>query len=78
MGDVKIKDIKKGDRFWEKWLEFVALEDAYRKDGGWTVLAQRYDDPLATYTRFFVADGFDHYGPDLYSEQAYIKVNTNE
>jgi len=69
---IHIKDIKEGQHFWEKHLEFVALEDAFRQDEGWKVMGARVADPYGPYTYFFVKDNFEHYGPDLYTEQAYF------
>ena len=76
MSRVKIKDLKAGQTFWERYLEFVALEDAWRHDEGWLCLGQLVGDPSDLVIRFYVKDGHEHYGPDLYNSQAYMKAVT--
>lgn len=71
---IKIKDIKCNDTFYECERgfndEFVATCDAYRKDNGWAV---RGTHALHSYeVDFYVRDGFEAYGPKLYSAPAYI------
>ena len=75
MARIEIKDIKVGDTFYEHYYnqtaEFVALEDAWRQDSGWTVIAEKPSDSTDKIYTFYVRDGFEHYGPNLYSEPAY-------
>lgn len=75
---LKIKDLKKGDVFYEcaegRNFRGVATEDARRvtsddlhKYAGWECLAD-FDGEIIP---LYVADLHEHYGPSLYTEKAY-------
>lgn len=69
---LEIKNIKKGDIFYECEagynMQFLALEDAKRIDDGWGFKGQGIQGVVD----FYVADGYSHYGPKLYSQPEYI------
>lgn len=69
---IEIKDIKKGDIFYEceygENVQFIATSDPYREDGGWTIKGRGVNGEFD----FYVRDGYSHYGPKLYWQPEYI------
>lgn len=71
---IKLKDIKKGQTFFECQygcnVQWEALEDAKVQDSGHACLSKRTDGSTL---ELFCAKGMDHY-LKLYSEPEYFKV----
>jgi hypothetical protein len=82
---LQIKDIKKGDIFWEKSRAFRALEDRRTLKGNMKIfgkLCDQYEVKAECLTdgsdvNFLVTDGAEHYGPTLYTERQYYPYGTN-
>lgn len=81
---LQIKDIKKGDHFWEKCWEFEALEDGYFagtvtlydiEQKQWRVKGKKVGTD--TVVNFLTTDG-SPYGPHLTRMCEYIQVKTLE
>ena len=79
MGDLLIKDIKKGEHFWEYNAEFIALEDGHsigvaqifgKACEQWEVKGQHVK--TGEVGNFLQSEHNLHYGPQLYREQNYI------
>lgn len=79
---INIKDIKKGDHFWEKDREFIATEDATsiyadfpeRRVGQHKVVGKVADSghyPYHDFITFIETDGAEHYGPKLQDRNMY-------
>lgn len=68
---IKIKDIKKGDVFYEceygKNMQFLALTDAYEQDEGWAVKGQGIHGEI----EFYSNSKYPAYHPKLYREAQY-------
>jgi len=79
---IDIKNIKRGDTFWEKYLEFEAIEDAETIVGGIELCGKRRDQHKVMakainsdqLVEFFVTEGAEHYGPQLYAQNQYPQV----
>ena len=76
---VEIKNIKKGDWFWEKSLQFEAIENArhfvsksaaspFGELSQWKVKAKclTQSQPVVD---FLITEGMEHYGPQLDTQQ---------
>lgn len=79
---IKIKDIKKGDTFFEceygDNVEYEAINDAYRaeQDSGWAVDGtligcNEVNANIGYKQRFYCSDKFEGYGPKLYWQEQY-------
>ncbi len=69
---IKVKDLRKGDIVYESaygaTVELVVLEDPVFDGRGWSCRTDK--------TALYVAEGFDHYGPQLYYESSTYVNNT--
>lgn len=82
---LEIKNIRKGDHFWERSQEFVAIEDAtstevelfgkmagqHRVRGKSVTGGPLLDDPIV----FMETEGTEHYGPKLQDRNVYKDVD---
>ena len=78
---MKVKDLKKGQRVWEcergMNLEYYVLEDAVVIENGHAckVISRN----LVEMDLFqHIDEGLHHYGPKLYSEPQYVKINNGK
>ena len=75
---IEIKDIKKDTVFWERDQSFTAIEDGYFS-GVVDIYKTEYDqyrvqgkcNKTGDIVNFLVTEGHEHYGPKLYTENAY-------
>jgi len=69
---INIKDIKKGQVFWEKWKRFVATSDPIQVESTfgeqWTIQGRDKKGQLIDFTE---TEGYSHYGPKLSTENEY-------
>jgi hypothetical protein len=76
---INIKDIKKGQVFWEKWKEFVATSDPIQVESTfgeqWTIQGRDKKGQLIDFTE---TEGYSHYGPKLSTENEYPFVSEED
>jgi hypothetical protein len=69
---IDIKDIKKGQVFWEKRKKFTAISDPVSNDSPmgeqWRIKGQ---SPSGQVVDFLTTAGSEHYGPKLSTENEY-------
>lgn len=79
---LQLKDIKKGQIFWDKWAQCESLEDAHESGvtdlpgrpvcKQWSMKGKVIED--GTIINFLVTEGAEHYGPRLDTENMYERV----
>jgi hypothetical protein len=85
---LNIKDIKKGDRFWERNRQYQAIEDARKKEiviaensilqyYVWGYLVDNGYLDTKSQVEFLETDGLEHYGPRLNTKNLYQSYGTN-
>jgi len=69
------KDLKLGDSFYESYYGvnayMIVIKEPTHIDGKWEWTAMNENGEEVEY---LITDGYEHYGPSIYSEPAYTRI----